>query len=204
MMVFDGSATFSSTYNALTPSVNAAVELIDKMRPGDRIGVVRMPNTIVYPLTEITSTLVRENAKTAISGVLPGGSCALGSGLTAAQAQLTSGGAPNHASAAIVFSAGEENALPTAFSTLPALVSGGTGLYTLGFSGSPGQIICDSIAKATGGGYYLTDEYTIGTTVDDIWNRLTGQMLLSDTTVASADVPPYPQPGLKWQGWSRT
>jgi len=200
MMVFDGSATFSSTYNALTPSVNTAVELIDKMRPGDRIGVVRMPDQVVYPLTEITGMVVRENAKAAISGISAGGSCALGAGLTAAQAQLTTGGAPNHASAAIVFSAGEEDTLPTAFSALPALISGGTSLYTLGFSGSPGQIVCDSVASATGGGYYLTDEYSVGTTVDHIWNRLTGQMLLSDTTVASADVPPYPQPGLKWQG----
>lgn len=201
VLVFDGSASYAATYNALTPSKNGAIELVNKLREGDRVGVVRLPNVIALPLMEITDQASRNSAIGSISSVGSGGKCALGTGLLTAEAMLDGATAmANHGKAMILFSAGEEDTLPSALGSLPALETAGTRLFTMGFNGSSGQTLNDSMASKTGGAYFLASDVTIGSIVNQIWNRLLGQQSLAETVVASNNVPGFPQPGLRWQG----
>ena len=55
VLVFDGSANFVSenVYNGFTPSKNSALELVNKLRDGDRIAIVNS-NTTNYSLSGFT------------------------------------------------------------------------------------------------------------------------------------------------------
>ncbi len=201
VLAFDGSSVFAATDGGFTPSKNASVELVQKMRVGDRIGVIRLPDTEAYPLTLISDQASRDAAASAIEALLPGGPSAIGSGLAASEAMLD--GAPQlgtNGKAVILFSAGEEDTTPTASEQFPALRAAGTKVFTLGFEGSSGQQLCSSLADRTGGAYYLARDTTIGVIVDQIWNTLIGQETLADTVVSSNNIPGFPQPGIKWQG----
>jgi hypothetical protein len=202
VLVFDASQNFASTYRAFTPSKNAATELIDRMRIGDRVAIVRTPDLAPFALRKITAQSTRDSVKSAIASLLTGGPAALGSALSTANDQLEFSPEPGHGKALILFSAGEETALPSALSTLPLLEGAGTMAFTLGFDNSGGQALADTIASKTGGAYFRADSSTIGVIVDRIWSGLTGLQIIGDTSVASSNVPAFNPdlPGLRWQG----
>lgn len=200
MLVFDGSPSYTTTARAFTPSKESAAELVQKLRIGDRIGVVKMPNTIVHPLTTIQDSASRAQAIAAINGMTEGGPSAIGSGLQTAQNALDLSALPNRTKAMILFSAGEENTSPSAMSVLPALIASRTHVHTLGFPGTTGQGLTSAIADSTGGGYYLAADTTINQVVSEIWNRLIGQQYVFFTVVPSDTFRNVLPPGLQWQG----
>ncbi len=61
VLIFDGAGNFASpsAYNGFVPAKNNAAALIQKMRTGDRVGVIRLPNTIISPLTTIQDSASR-------------------------------------------------------------------------------------------------------------------------------------------------
>ncbi|HKJ82348.1 MAG TPA: carboxypeptidase-like regulatory domain-containing protein, partial [Ignavibacteriaceae bacterium] len=96
VLVFDNSKNFAEDYNALSPAKKSAVELIDKMRVGDRVSIVSFPDNLVLPLTEITNDASRISIKNSINSITIGSTCSIGSALNTAQNQLvTSGRAKN-------------------------------------------------------------------------------------------------------------
>lgn len=201
VLVFDGSSNFAGAYNGFVPSKNSSLDLIQKLRVGDRIGIVRMPATVVLGLTPIVDQSSRDAAKSAVNSLTAGGASAVGAGLTAAQTLLNGSFAPDHGKAVILFSACEEDTVPPALSVLPSLVAGSTKAFTFGFPGSAGEALADTIAARTHGAYFVAADTSIGTIVDQMWGLLIGQQLVGDTLVQSNNVPPYDttQPGLKWQ-----
>lgn len=200
MLVFDGSNSFANVQGALTPAKNAAVELLQRMRVGDRIGIIKMPNTVVFPLTAIAGDATRDAAAAAINALTAGGSSAIGSGLLAAQASLNASALQTSAKSILLFSTGEENAAPSALTVLSQLRTSNITAHTLGFAGSPGQPLSNIIADSTGGTYHLATNATMSSVVQQIWNTLVGQTFVFQTSAPSDTFDNVPQPGVSWQG----
>jgi hypothetical protein len=200
VLVFDGSESYSTALNAFGPSVASAVELVPRLRHGDRLSIVKMPGTVVLPLTQMADSVARAQAVEALNSMLPGGPSAIGEGLQTAQMQLDGSAPPDRAKAMILFSAGEENALPSGLSVLPSLQSAQTRVFTLGFQGSAGQGLANTIADSTGGSYYLAADTSINQVVNQIWNTLLSQQYAFFTVIPSDTLQDVPQPGLQWQG----
>jgi hypothetical protein len=81
--------------------------------------------------------------------------------------------------AMILFTAGEEDSVPTALDVLPAIKSAGTYVFTMGFPGSRGQDALSQVAAQTGGVFFASaDSAQIGPIVTQIWNLLTGQQFV--------------------------
>lgn len=200
MLVFDGSSGFATTFNGFEPAKNSSMELVERLRNGDRIGVVKMPGTVVFPLTAMVDSATRAQARAAINSLASGGTSSIGSGLQTAQAQLALSPLPDHGKAMILFSAGEETGAPGALSVLPPIIAANTNVFTLGFQGSGGQTLANKIADSTGGSYYLAADTTIQPIVNQIWNQLTGQQQTFYTVAPSDTFRNVPQPGLQWQG----
>ncbi len=200
VLLFDGSPGYSVTQQAFDASVNSALALIPRLRPTDRLAVVKMPNTVVFPLTSMQDSAARAGARSALNALLPGGLSAIGSGLQAAQSLLGTPSSSMRAPAVILYSAGEENASPGALSVLGGIASAGTRVFTMGFPGSTGEGLCNTIADSTGGAYYQASRSTIGPVVNQIWNTLTGQQFAFFTVASSDTFQNVPQPGIAWQG----
>ncbi|MFN0158351.1 MAG: carbohydrate binding domain-containing protein [Bacteroidota bacterium] len=200
MLVFDGSTSYATTHRAFEPSKASAVELVQKLRVGDRIGVVKLPATVALPLMTISDSASRAQAAAAITSLATGGAAAIGSGLQAAQSQLNLSPLPDHGKNIILFSAGEETGAPSALSVLAPIAAAGTNVYTLGFQGSIGQNLNNIIADSTGGAYFLAADTIINQIVDQIWNTLLGQQYVLNTVVGSDTFDNVSPPGIRWQG----
>ena len=186
VLVFDGSANFVSenVYNGFTPSKNSALELVNKLRDGDRIAIVNS-NTTNYSLSGFT----KEGAISFLQGMQPGGNGNLAQRLTQAQAELDMNGITERQKIIVLFSAGEE------FSS-PSILDAGYGLptypvSTFGFqSSSFGQNKMGWLANQTDGEYYEINNSTeIPNVVNVIWYRLLGMQVtyLSDP-ISSTDI----------------
>ena len=81
---------FTTQYGAFDAGKNAAVELVERMGVGDRVGIVQLPSTLVLGLHEITAdTTTRTAVINAIRGLTPGGTSGIGAGLQTGLAQLS-------------------------------------------------------------------------------------------------------------------
>jgi hypothetical protein len=180
VLVYDGSDNFNATYNALTQSKNSGRELVDKLRVGDRIGIVQFPDIEVIGVTTIENNSVRGGIQDAITSLTPGGNVTVGSGLFKAMELLTNGSSENNLTAIILFSSGEEEAPLWAVDFLDALENHNLiPVYTIGFEGSSGQTILNMISDATGGtSFQVPDSTYIPDVVGEIWTQLTDQLTL--------------------------
>ncbi len=203
MLVFDGSANYADNYHAFDAAKKSAIQLIDKMRVGDRVGIVKLPDTVVVTLTQIDEN-DRSSIKNAIAALNEGGAVAIGSGLQTAQTQLTANGGAQNKWAMILFSSGEETTAPYAESVLPDIVGTKTAVYTMGFADGPGagQNLNSHIADVTRADYFLlADSSEIVDVVNFIWYRLLGMQILYLSEAHSTDeLSGKESPGLYWQG----
>jgi hypothetical protein len=177
VLVYDRSGNFAETYNALTSSKNSGIELVDKLRFGDRIGVVQFPNEKVFPLTAINNGS-RNAAQEAIGDIVhdENVNVSVGSGLLKAETLLTNANSDNTLQAIILFSSGEEEAPPWAIDVIENFT---IPVYTIGFEGSPGQTTLNIISDATGGEFFLVEDFThIPDVVNLIWTHLANQLTL--------------------------
>ncbi|HSR18928.1 MAG TPA: LamG-like jellyroll fold domain-containing protein, partial [Ignavibacteriaceae bacterium] len=110
VLVFDGSLNFTSenVYNGFIPSLNSALELVNKLRDGDRVAVINS-NSSYYSLNGFN----REGALNYISALVPGGDGNLAQRLSRAQTELQTNGNPNRQKLIILFSVGEEFSSPS-------------------------------------------------------------------------------------------
>jgi CSLREA domain-containing protein len=198
VLLFDGSSAFQTKYNGFNPAKNSATELVQRLKPSDRISVIKLPDTVVVSLTTVDSTNLT-SVINAINSMTVGGSSSIGTGLQKAMSVLNVSNA--NRDAMILFSAGEETGSPTALSVAPALAGNGVPLFTLGFSGSTGQALDSKLADTTGGDYFLTADTTMSLVVHQIWDELTGTQLVADTgTFSGAGLAWQGQKGIAWQG----
>ena len=165
-LVFDGTADFTSLddLNGFTPSKNSAIELLSKLRNGDRIGWVN--GSVSEPVNDNFSSKL-----TKLSLLAPDSTGNLADRITAAE-QLLSGSSTNK-KVIIVFSAGEI----TPFTLITNLnVDPSIKLYTMGFNGlSAQQDLMSYLANKTNGEYYaVATSNDIPTVVNIIWLRLLG------------------------------
>ncbi|MBP1654870.1 MAG: hypothetical protein H6Q28_1426, partial [Bacteroidetes bacterium] len=194
-LVLDASQTYAAAYGAFEPSLDAALELVDRLRVGDGVAVVTFPGTdagstsaVPVPFQRIGSAnpqAQKDAIKLAISQIVPAASDdrrPIGSALTAAAAALPSVNAGRRG--VILFSAGNETETPSALdpTVLQKLVgSNPVAVFTTGYSQSPeGANIASKLADATGGLFYETDIYTISPVANHAWEVLTGQQLVLD------------------------
>jgi hypothetical protein len=192
MLVFDGSATYDASYNGFTPSKNSALELIQKLRTGDRVGIVQLPNTLKLGLTTIQDDNTRTSVSNIINGLTVGGTSAIGQGLQTAQSAYSMSPSGN-SKAVILLSAGDEAGIPNALTLAPSLRSGGIHLYTVGFAGSPsGQNLDSRLADTTGGKYYLTSDALLYQSVRQMWNTISGTQNILEAA--------FPSNAAAWQG----
>lgn len=191
VLVIDASASFNGQYNGVAPSINSATELVNKLRANDRIAVVKLPDSIIVPLTKIDSTNIG-NVISRINGITIGGTQSVGTGLQTALNVMQVSDPKRRAM--ILYSNCEETGTPGALSMVPPLNSASVTLFSFGFSGSPGQNLASNLAQQTFGAYYLAADTTIPLATDEIWDELTGLQLVADTGIYSG------QTGLKWQG----
>jgi hypothetical protein len=176
VLVFDGSDNYVVKHNALTQSKNSGVELVDKLRIGDRIGVAQFPDMVVNDLKKIESNSDRVDVQTAIAGIATGGNVTVGSGLLKGEELLTSANSDNTLQAIILFSAGEEESPPWAIDIIENFP---VPVYTIGFENSPGQTTLNMISDATGGEFFLVEDFThIPDVVNLIWTHLANQLTI--------------------------
>ncbi|MFC1540089.1 kelch repeat-containing protein [Gemmatimonadota bacterium] len=205
VLVFDGTDSYLA-YEAFEDARRSSIELIDKLRVGDRIGVVRLPSTVIFPLTEITSDPQwREGLKDVLEGMSStgGSAVALGSGLDAAQQQLQINfDESRQTQAMILFTAGEENTSPTATMTAEASIAPtNTEVYTIGMAGSEGVTLLSELADMTGGKFYRAlDASDIPDKVDRIWEHLLGWQMIYQEMNSTEPLEGIPYPGLMWEG----
>lgn len=203
VLVFDGSDSYAVDHDAFEAAKNSAIELIDKMREGDNVGVVKLPDQEILARTEVTGEN-RSDIQSTISSLTPvaGGSSAVGSGLQTAQNMLTSG-EPSHRRVIILFSDGEEDTLPWILDVVSDIAPTDTEIYTMGFSGSPAQDVLNLAAEETGGKYYLAEDKTeIVNIVNYIWSHLTGEQFLLFAIDSTQELEGEGEeaPGIFWQG----
>ncbi len=80
VLIFDATATFESNYHAFGPSKNGATALVNKLRENDRIAVVKLPDSVVVPLTAVNPENIG-SVIDKIDAMTIGGTAALGTGL---------------------------------------------------------------------------------------------------------------------------
>lgn len=179
VLVYDGSDNYAVTHNALTQSKNSGLELVDKLRVGDRIGVVQFPDTVVNELTEIDEDN-RDQVQDAIMEISPQGNVTVGSGLFKALDLLTNANSGSNLPFIILFSSGEEEGPEWAFDYIDAIGNNSTvPVYTIGFEGSPGQTTLNMVSEATGGAFFeVPDSTHIPDAVGEIWTQITNQLTL--------------------------
>jgi len=200
MLVFDGSASFAdpSSYDGFGPSRDAAIQLVDKMRSGDYIGVTKLSSTApVVPFTMLTDSLSKANVKSLLAAMQPDltDTRPIGSGLQNAASVLLS--QTEGRRGIILFSAGNETSTPSALdpTVLGTLKAGNIQTYTMGFVQSPqGANLSSKLADSTAGAFYQAADTSMSQIVNQIWNNLTGYQLIGDSTM--------PSDALSWQGTS--
>ncbi len=196
VILIDGSTTFSSTYNAFSPSLKGARNLVLNMRDGDRVGIVKLPSTTVLGLTPVNTG--KNAVLAALTGLTVGGTSGIGQGLQVASGLLTGATQTTNQRAMLLFSAGEETGTPGALSpgVLSTVQAAGAQVYTMGFTGSFGQALGANLAQYSGGGYYIasdpgapggiaTSDAMMINVVDQMWTRLSGLHLTYQDSIPS-------------------
>ena len=184
--------TGSMAGSKIDAAKNAAKQFVDFMRNGDMVGVVSFNTsaTTNFPLTTISSSLTKIQAKAAIDALTATGNTSIAVGLQRAQEQLTTLGQANHPWAIILLSDGQENTTPWVASVLPGIVSSKTVVYTIGLGSGADEALLMDIAVQTGGTYnFAPGPEQLAAIYNTIVGEVTGQQtLLSGTGTAQAGV----------------
>ncbi|MBP1679438.1 MAG: hypothetical protein H6Q29_1349, partial [Bacteroidetes bacterium] len=189
MFLFDASQSFAdpTTINGFAPSQDAAIELVDKMREGDRVAFMKL--TAASPVTfETITSSSREALKQDIAALLADATDTrpIGAGLTYAANSFSNDSDIRRA--IILYSAGNETATPSALSqgVIDALRAKEIRTFTMGFAQSPqGANLSSILADTTGGAYYEAVDTAISTITNQIWTNLAGYQLVGDSTMPS-------------------
>ena len=167
-LVFDGSANFASNvYNGFTFSVNSAIELVNKLRNGDRVAIINS-NFTDYSLNGFS----KEGAIAYLSTMQSGGPGNVAQRLSQANLELSINGNPNRQKIIILFSAGEEYSSPSILDDSYDLPS-----YPVNTFGFPqgNRDLMSWLAHQTGSDYYeLISADEMSNAVNLIWYRLLG------------------------------
>jgi len=184
--------TGSMAGSKIDAAKNAAKQLVDFMQTGDMIGVVSFNTsaTTDFPLTTISSSDTKTQAKAAIDAINALGFTSIAAGLQRGQEQLTTLGQADHPWAIILLSDGQENTAPWVADVLPGIVSSKTVVYTIGLGSGADEALLMDIASQTGGTYnFAPGPEQLAAIYNTIVGVVTGQQtLFSETGTAQAGV----------------
>ncbi len=164
VVVFDRSGSMADG-DKLASAKNAARLYIDQWAPEDRIGLVSFADsaTVDKALTTIAADFqVLTDTKLILDGLNANGLTAMGPGLQAGQAQLTTAGAAEHDHTLMLLTDGQENVAPywADASVSGVIMPSQTVVHTIGV-GEPSATwfgLLQQIAGATGGTFGAVDD----------------------------------------------
>jgi len=186
MIVIDRSGSMRGS--KIAAARNSACLFVDLMAFHDMIGVASFSGSasINYPLTEITSDAIRQQAKNRINSISAGGSTSIGAGLRAGYNQLVSNGNPDHPWSIILLSDGHHNTPPHPNSVLPLIQAANIRVFTIGLGSGADANMLSYIAHNSGGGggeyYYSPSESELNA----IYNAISG-IVKSESTVLNVE-----------------
>lgn len=156
VLVIDRSGSMGDS-GYMSPAKESAKQFVDLMQLNDQIGVVSFERYAQtnYALTTIESDAQKTAAKAAIAGINSGGWTCIGAGMQTAQGELSARGNEQHPWAQILLSDGYETHSPWVASVLPGIPAR-TDIYTIALGTDSDQALLESIARSTGGSYYLS------------------------------------------------
>ncbi|TET64739.1 VWA domain-containing protein, partial [Candidatus Aerophobetes bacterium] len=154
-LVIDRSGSMSGS--KIVDARNAAKQFVDLMNNGDQVGVVSFSGDarVDFPLTLITSSNIKEQAKSAIDLLYASGVTSIGDGLQAGQDELNNRGDATHSWAIVLLSDGLENTPAYVADVLPGIPDK-TDVYTIGLGTYVDEDLMQNIATETGGEYYYS------------------------------------------------
>jgi len=172
MLVIDRSGSMGGT--PIENARNSAKFFVDLMYQGDMVGVASYNSSsrVDFPLTAITSTAVKDDAKNAINAIYVSGRTSIGAGLEDGRDELTGKGNTNHPWSIVLLSDGQENEPPYVSDVLPSIVPTKIKVFSIGL-GDVDEALMRDIAYQTNGQYYYTpsDAQLIG-----IYNSISGEV----------------------------
>lgn len=189
-LVIDRSGSMETT--PMNHAKNAAKQFVDLMEIGDMVGVVSFDDVVEtdFALTTITSTVTRQNARSAIDALYSRDMTSIGGGLQRGQEQLTSLGNAAHPWAIVLLTDGQENTAPMVADVLPAIAASKTIVHTIGLGGGIDETLLLDIASQTGGTYsYAPSSAELPGIYSTIVGTVSGQQtLFSASGVAETGV----------------
>lgn len=170
------------SYGYIDSAKNAAKQFVDLMSNGDQVAVVSFSGDarVDFSLSLITSSNVKEQAKSTIDSLDAYGSTSIGDGLQTGQDQLTSNGISEHPWAMILLSDGYENTSAWVADVLPTIPEK-TDIYTIALGSYSDEGLLQDIATETGGQYYFSP--TSGQ-LQEIYSLIGGQ-IAGEQTITS-------------------
>ena len=156
VIVLDRSGSMSSD-GKMEAAQNAASAFVDFLNDGDAIGVTSFASSAStdFPLTVISTDTVRNNAISAINGLSPSGTTALGQGVQQGYGELTSSGDPDHDWSLVLLSDGWENVAPY-WADVEASITDAV-VHTVALGEGADKALLQSIAGAKHGQYFYVD-----------------------------------------------
>ena len=156
MTVIDRSGSMSG--GKIAAAKTASSLFVDLMNVHDMIGVASFGSSgyLNFPLTEIISETIKQQAKNAINALYASGMTAMGSGLQQGYNQLVNYGDPAHPWSMILLSDGYHNSGIHPYTVLPSIQNENIRVFTIGLGTSVDQNLLQYIADNTGGEYYYS------------------------------------------------
>ncbi|MBN1351000.1 M6 family metalloprotease domain-containing protein [candidate division KSB1 bacterium] len=180
-LVLDKSSSMSSGSGSYMELAKAAARtFVGHTQINDNIAVVSFNTsaTVNFPLTAITSNIVKANAQNAIDAIYSSGRTSIGAGMRYAQYELDKGHTQIH-QAMILLSDGKENEAPWVMDELPNIPFN-TDIYTIALGLQSDEPLLQHIATSTDGTYHFApDPQTLQELYLFIRARVTGEQAIA-------------------------
>lgn len=158
VIVLDRSGSMSSD-GKMDAAKNAASAFVDFLNDGDAIGVVSFANVATndFSLKRITTDTVRSDAISVINGLTPGGTTALGMGVSWADGMISSFPDldPSDQKSMVLLSDGWENVAPYWADVAPTITD--VVIHTVALGEGADTALLQSIAGSKHGQYFYVD-----------------------------------------------
>lgn len=156
MLVIDRSGSMGNPPDKIANARLGAEIFTDLVVDGDKLGVVSFADSarVDFPLTATTAT-TKAAAKTAIGGINPGGSTAIGSGLRTALAQITAAGDSACQQIIVLLSNGQNNTGEDPLGVVSDLIDEGVIVHTIGLGANVNTSLMSQIANETNGRFFF-------------------------------------------------
>jgi len=158
----------------LAAAKTAAAAFVELMQRGDEIGIVSYSSSARadYPLTEITDSQVKEEAKSAVARLLAGGRTSIGSGLQMADDQLDRF-STNSGKAIVIMTDGKHNEASDPIAVIKQDIDSDIKIFAIGFGGDADTDRLTQIAEMRSGQFFFAAS---ALELQQIYTQIAGQV----------------------------